>query len=108
MRHARPVAPDDLDVCTACARKNCSTRARLDAVDLPGQPCLGRERAVLHWEDLKLEAIPGCKVALADHEHEAGIALRLDHHVFPRLQVRGGWGWPAHPHGRRPGTSHDY
>ena len=77
----------------------------LDAVDLTGQQCLVRERAVLHRDDLKLEAMPRCKVALANHEHEAGIALRLDHHVFPRLQVRGGCGTPEYSYGQDRETS---
>src|SRR4029078_6907716 len=98
MRHTRPIAPDDLDVRTAHARKNCSTRARLNDVDITGQQCIVRSRAVFYSNNLNLESMPRSKCAVTNHEHEAGIALRLDHHVFPRLQVRGRCGSPQYSH----------
>lgn len=59
----------------------------LDAVDFAGEQRLVRQCAVLHRNDLKFEAVPGCKITLADHEHESGIALWFDHNVLPTLQI---------------------
>jgi hypothetical protein len=43
--------------------------------------------AILQRHDFKFEAVFFGEVTLADHQHEAGIALGLDDAVLPRLEI---------------------
>ena len=87
MRHARPVAADNLQVGAVRAGQDRRAGARFDAVELARQQRLVRGGAVLQADDIELEAVLFGKAPAADHQHEAGIALGFDHGVPPGLEV---------------------
>src|SRR5262249_45658301 len=87
VRHAGPIASENLDVCTVGASEDSRAWTRLNAVELAREHRLVRSGAVLQWHDLDLEAMPRSEITLTYHQHEPGIAFWLDYAVLPRLEV---------------------
>jgi hypothetical protein len=86
VRHARPIATDNLDIGAVRAGENSGARARFDAVDLSGQQRLVGSGAVLEVKDFQLQPLLLGKAVPAHHQRETGIALGLDHAVLPGLE----------------------
>jgi hypothetical protein len=61
--------------------------ARFDAVEFAREQCLVRGGAVLQRHDVDLQPMPRAKITLTNHQHEPGVAFRLDDAMSPGLEV---------------------
>ena len=87
MRHAGPVASENLDVRAMSASQDRRAWARFDAVEFAGEQRLVRDGAVLQRHDVDLQPLPRAKITLSNHQHESGVAFRLGDAVSPGLKI---------------------